>query len=476
MSLLRKTVHAVSWTLGGRQLQQLATLFITAVLAKLLTPEDFGLMGMVTVLSGMAMILSDTGFSAAVIQRNNLTQVHYSTLFWVNLGIGLTVSCLFFFAAPLIAAFYQRPELTLISQILSVSFTLSALSTIPQALMRRAMRFKRLTIIDTVVHLSTGTAVVVMALNGYGIWALVAQPLIQQTFKAVMMWWHCPWRPSLVLSVPALKDVFNFSANILGLHYLQYFMNNLDYLLVGRFLGAEALGYYTLAYKLMFVPIRNICQEIVKVLFPALSRLQDDPKALLDGIGKALRSTCYIVFPMLMGMFMVADIFIETIFGEQWAPTIEVLQVLCLVGLVQAVITVLSVVFRATGQPQRELRIHVARLVVMSVVLLSTIQFGLVPFTWSLLLVTLLFMVVYLRAVAVLLQAPLSPLFAALWPALGISSVMALCLWWLRDLLAKAAVGGAHELALLIVTGAGLYGAGLGLLWLYYRRYDQRLI
>lgn len=476
MSLMRKTIHGVSWTLGGRQVQQLATLFITALLAKLLNPEDFGLMGMVTVLSGMAMILSDTGFSAAVIQRKDLNQTHYSTLFWVNIAIGLTVSALFFLLAPAIALFYQRPELEAISQVLSISFILSALSSIPQALLRRVMRFKRLTIIDTVVHLATGAVVVSMAMMGFGIWSLVAQPLLQQSLKVVMMWWYCPWRPSLVVSISALKDVFRFSANILGLQYLQYFMNNLDYLLVGRFLGAEALGYYTLAYKLMFVPIRNICQEIVKVLFPALSRVQDDPRALLDGLAKALRSTCYIVFPMLMGMYMVADVFIETVFGERWRPTIEVLQVLCLVGLVQAVITVLSVMFRAMGRPERELRIHFARLITMTVVLAAALPFGLVPFTWSLLAVTSLFLVVYLRAVGVLLGCSLRPLLSAIWPALGVSLMMALCLWWVRGQLAQNALGGVNELVILIVSGAALYGFGVALLWLYYRRMDQSLI
>ncbi len=476
MSLLRKTIHGVSWTLGGRQVQQLATLFITALLAKLLNPEDFGLMGMVTVLSGMAMILSDTGFSAAVIQRKDLNQTHYSTLFWVNIAIGLAVSMLFYLLAPAIASFYQRPELQAISEVLSVSFLLSALSSIPQALMRKAMRFKRLTLIDTTVHLVTGTVVVMMAMSGFGIWSLVAQPLLQQTLKGVLMWWYCPWQPSFVLSLTALRDVFRFSANILGLHYLQYFMNNLDYLLVGRFLGAEALGYYTLAYKLMFVPIRNICQEIVKVLFPALSRLQDNPQALLDGIGKALRSTCYIVFPMLMGMFMVADVFIDTVFGERWLPTIEVLRVLCLVGVVQAVITVLSVVFRATGCPERELRIHLARLLAMTVVLTAALPFGLVPFTWSLLAVTSLFLVVYLRAVGLLLGCSLRPLLNAIWPALGVSLAMALFLWGVRGLLVQSGLGGVNELVILIASGALLYGVGVALLWLYYRRMDQSLI
>ncbi|MBY6188697.1 MOP flippase family protein [Marinobacter hydrocarbonoclasticus] len=476
MNLVQKTIHSVSWTLGGRQIQQLATLVITAILAKLLDPEDFGLMGMVTVLSGMAMILADTGFSAAVIQRDNLTQTHYSTLFWINLAIGIAVSVLFYLSAPWIAAFYQRPELIPISQVLALTFTLSALSSIPQALLRRVMRFKRLTIIDTAVHLVTGVTVVAMAIKGYGIWALVAQPLLQQGLKLVLMWWYCPWRPSLTVSIPALKDVFRFSANILGLQYLQYFMNNLDYLLVGRFLGAEALGYYTLAYKLMFVPIRNICQEIVKVLFPALSRLQDDPAALLRGLAKALRSTCYIVFPMLMGMFMVADVFIESIFGERWYPTIAVLQVLCLVGLVQSVITVLSVGFRAVGSPERELRIHLARLLVMTLALLTAIPFGLTPFTWTLFGVTALFLTVYLGSVARLLGGRVAPLLSAMWPALVISLLMTLCLWGVRALLGQWAIGSVNALVVLILSGVALYGAGIAILWLYYRRMDQSFI
>ncbi|MBY5994265.1 MOP flippase family protein [Ferrimonas balearica] len=476
MSLVKKTITAVSWTLGGRQLQQLATLVITAILAKLLSPEDFGLMGMVTVLSGMAMILSDTGFSAAVIQRKDLSQIHYSTLFWVNMGISVLVAGAFFLAAPAIADFYHRPELVAISQALSCTFVLSALNTIPQALMRKKMRFKRLTIMDTGVHLATGLVVVTLALMGYGVWALVAQPIIQQSFKAVALWNNCPWRPEWRFSLAALKDVFSFSINILGIQYLQYFMHNLDYLLVGRFLGAEALGYYTLAYKLMFVPIRNICQEIVKVLFPALSQLQDDAVALTRGIIRALRSTCFIVFPMLMGMYMVADAFILSIFGETWFKTIEVLKVLCLVGLVQSVITVLSVVFKSLGRPEVELKVNIVRLIVMSMVLYTAIDWGLVAFTWALFFVTALFLAVYLKSVSVLLGTQPATLLKALLPSLVISSLMALALWWLRGVLNAGAYTGLSELLVLVLVGAVLYALGLGALWLHYRRLNQSLV
>ncbi|GAA4890800.1 MOP flippase family protein [Ferrimonas pelagia] len=473
-SLKQKTLRGVGWTIGARQIQQGVTLVITAILANLLSPADFGLVGMVTILVGLAMILADTGFSAVIVQDQSLGQRHYSTLFWLNLAIGVVVALAFYWSAPAVAWFYGRDELIPLAQVLSVSFVLSSFSSLPEALMRKEMDFKALSVIDTSVHLLVGAIVVLMALNGFGIWSLVAQPLLQQSLKAVLMWWHCSWRPSFLVSFYALRDVFQFSANMLLLRYLHYTMANMDYVIVGRFLGPDLLGIYTLAYKVMFVPIRNICLEIVKVLFPAFSQIQDDPVAFARAYLRALRSTCYVVLPMLMGMVIVAEPFIQTVFGEQWQGAVPVLKLLCFVGMLHIFIALSGVVFRALGRPGLELKINVVRFVLVLPALLVAIQYGLVLFVWVLLIATALFTLVQQIYVGRLLQCDWRDCISALLPPLGVSLVMGALLLWLQIVLASASP--LSQLLVLALSGGAIYLLGVALIWWCCRAWNIRFI
>ncbi len=460
-----RVLQGTGWTLGARQVQQLATLLVMAYLATVLSPEDFGLVGMVMVLAGLANVLADTGFSAAVIQDQRLGQRHYSTLFWINLAVGAAVSALFFMSASLIAQFYQREELILISQVLAGSFFLSSLSTLPQAILRKKMAFKRLSIADTAVYLLTGGIVVAMAWAGVGIWSLVLQPILQQFLKALILWPLSRWRPSMVLSLAALKDVYRFSVSILGLQYLQYLMANLDYLLIGRFLGAEALGIYTLAYKVMFVPIRNICLEVVKVLFSAFSKIQADKDHFRDLYLNSMRMTALVVMPMLTGMFLVADPFVVTVFGSKWEMAIPVLKVLCLVGLVQSVVAHSGVVFRALGFPGLELKINIVRFLVTLAVLLWVLQFGLLAFTWALLGLSTLFMLVQQSMVKRFLEYQHIDWLVALGPPFLLSFLMALLLLVLQGLWPMGSWGHLQKLLVLVTVGASFYAIGVGVWW-----------
>ncbi|GAA5193583.1 lipopolysaccharide biosynthesis protein [Ferrimonas gelatinilytica] len=446
-------------------MQQAATLLVMAFLATVLSPEDFGLVGMVMVLAGLANVLADTGFSAAVIQDQRLGQRHYATLFWVNLAVGSAVSVFFFFSASLIAAFYQREELVLISQVLACSFFLSSLSTLPQAILRKNMSFKELSIADTVVYLLTGSIVVAMAWGGAGIWSLVLQPIIQQLLKALILWPLSGWRPSFILSWSALKDVYRFSFSILGLQYLQYLMANLDYLLIGRFLGAEALGIYTLAYKVMFVPIRNICLEVVKVLFSAFSKIQAEKDQFRALYLDSMRMTALIVMPMLTGMFLVADPFVVTVFGPQWEMAVPVLKVLCLVGLVQSVVAHSGVVFRALGFPGLELKINIVRFFVTLGVLLWALQFGLLVFTWALFGLSTLFMLVQQSMVKRFLDYRHVDWLMALQPPFLLSLMMAILLMVLQGIWPMASWGHLQRLLVLVAVGVGFYSIGVGVWW-----------
>jgi PST family polysaccharide transporter len=469
MSLLTKVVRAMRWSLAGRQVQQAATLIITAVLAKLLTPEDFGLIAMVTVLSGLAMLISDTGFSAAIIQNQRMTQEHYSTVFWVNAGMGTAVALAFYFAAPLVADFYQAPRLVAITQVLASTFFLAATITVPQALLRKAMRFKALSIIDTLSYLLAGVIVIVLALQGVGVWVLVIQVILQQIFKCLAIWLACRWHPQFLFSTVAFREVFSFSSNILGLKFLYYLSNNMDYLLIGRFLGAEALGYYTLAYRIMFIPIRSICHEINKVLFPAFSQIQQDKQRVIRAFLRTIKSVALIVMPMLLGIWCIAPEFVAVAFGEQWLPAVPILQILCIAGIFQAIPSASGMIFQSQGRPGLELLLNIVRVLLLFCVLMSSVAYGLVVFTSALTVFSALWIVVLFVCLKRLIDLSALQVLRSLLQPVLLSVLMALAVWLAREQLATFHLTRLQMMLALVTTGCLIYGAGILALWQFYR-------
>jgi len=376
MQLGLKIINGIGWTLAGRQVQQFTTLITLAILALYLRPADFGLIGMLTVISGFAMLICDTGFSAALIQNQRLSHKHYSSVFWVNLLVGIVVFALCYLSSGFVADFYNAPELTALMQALSFVFILIGTGTVPQALLRKEMKFKRLVIIESCSHVFTGLVVIYMALIGLGVWALIVQIMLQQAIKIVCIWLCVQWRPSVYFSYSKFKEVFDFSANVLGLKIIYYCINNMDYILIGRFLGPEILGYYTLAYKIMFIPIRNICQEINKVLFPAFSAIQSNKHLVLSLYLQSLKGTALIIMPMLLGMIAIAEEFVMVFFGEGWLQAVGILQLLCVVGILQAIPSASGTVFQSLGRAGFMLILSVVNATLLFSVLITSVHFG----------------------------------------------------------------------------------------------------
>ncbi|SHI26543.1 polysaccharide transporter, PST family [Ferrimonas marina] len=452
---------------GGKQVQQIVGLLVTMTLANWLGPEAFGLMSMVMVFAGLARILADSGIAAAIIQRQDLTPLHCHSLFWLSLLIASVVGIAFYLAAEPIAAFYRRTELIPVVQVMAWLFPLAALCAVPQALMRRQMRFKALTLVETVAHAGAGATALLLAWLGFGLWSLVSQPLAFHGIRSGLICLVSGWRPQLRFSLASVRQVFQFSARMVGVQYLQYGIYNLDQLLVGQFLGATALGFYNLAQKLMLVPIRSVCLEIAKVLFPALSKLQGEPAALRQHYLRSMKATAFLVLPMLLGIWVVADPLVTLFFGDAWLAAIPILKVLCWVGICQQLITVSSVVFRALDRLDLELWLNLGRLVVMALLLLPAVEYGLEPFSWVRLSLALAFAL--LQQWVVLRMLALSParwLQSTVAPVLCVSSMVALLLWIQPNLLTQPI---RWQLALLIGSGVVVYLLCVGGYWRWCR-------
>lgn len=350
MSLRKKTISGLFWSVlsqGGKQVSQFV---ITAILARLLSPADFGLVAMATVFTGFAMIFGELGISSALIQKQDLDEDHWSSAFWLNLLVGFFLAIIFYFSAPFIALFYKKPELVSILQVLSINFILVSFTIIQQTILTKEMNFRSLMVRDILAVIVSGFLGIVLAFRGWGVWSLIVQTLTFSIVNGVLLWILSKWRPRFVFSRLAIRDIFHFSANVTGFQIINYFGRNIDQLLIGKFLGTQALGYYSLAYKLMLLPLQNISWMITRVMFPAFSLIQNDITKLRVNYLKMIKYIAVITIPLMLGLFFIAKDLVLVFYGPKWLLTVSLIQVLVFCGMVQSIGTTVGIIYQSLGR------------------------------------------------------------------------------------------------------------------------------
>jgi O-antigen/teichoic acid export membrane protein len=351
MSEIRsRTVRGLAWTGAGRLGQQVIQFGITVALARLLVPADFGLVGLILVFTGFASVFVDVGLSGAVIQRRELTERHLSTAFWLNVAAGIALSGIVAGLSPLIAAFYGDPSLVALTLAMSANFAVAGVGLVPRALIQRSMNFRRLTFIETAAAAVAGIAAVLGAFAGLGVWSLIMLTLITTFLTTVSLWFATRWRPSRIIDRAALRDLWGFSGGVLGFQTINYWARNFDNLLVGKVLGSAPLGIYSRAYNIMLVPISQVNQVTTRVMFPALSRLHEDPQRVKRAYLRAVGLIALFTFPAAVGLFVAAEPFVLTLYGPNWSEMILILQILCIPALLQSIGTTTGWIYQSQGR------------------------------------------------------------------------------------------------------------------------------
>lgn len=352
MTLEQKTIGGVKWS-SISQFIRIGTQIITSViLARLLLPEDFGLLGMALVFIGLVNIFNDMGIGSAIVQKQDINQKNLSSIFWFNILIGALAMLILILAAPFIARFYAEDSLTPMISVMSVSFLFTSLSKVQNSLLLKELKLKKLALLELTSAISASLLGISMAYLGYGVWSLVAQNVSMTFIYAALVWIKEHWKPVLHFNWGDIKTIIGFSANLSGFNLVNYFSRNADYLLIGKFLGATALGYYTLAYTMMLFPLSNISSILSKVMFPALSQVQNDNSKFKLFYLKSTKYIAFVSFPMMLGLFAIADEFVLIVFGAKWVPVIFLIKVLSFVGLMQSIATMSGTIFLAKGRTE----------------------------------------------------------------------------------------------------------------------------
>jgi len=334
-----------------------ATFFLgmasTVVLARLLTPQDFGLIAMVTAVTGFVMMFKDMGLSMATVQKAEVNHAQISTLFWINVALSLGVMLVTAALAPIIAWFYGEPRLTWITLALASAFIFSGLTIQHQALLNRNMRFGTLALIGIIGQLAGIVAAIIAAWYGADYWALVIGQLATAIAGAIAVWVACGWRPGLPVRRSGVRKMLAFGGNLTGFNFLNYFARNADNLLIGKFWGSGPLGLYSKAYGLLMLPIRQITAPIAAVAIPALSRLQDDHDKYKRYYYQAISTIAFITMPLVAMLAALSDEIIRIVLGGKWTGAAIIFKILAFAAVFQPVVSTAGWVYVSLGQAKR---------------------------------------------------------------------------------------------------------------------------
>ncbi len=353
----RGAVHGVFWTALQSLGVRLFSLVVFIVLARLLTPSDFGLVAMAGVFIALGEALVAQGFGAAITQREDLEPAHESTAFWTNLLLGLGLGGLLWVAAPLISALYRQEALTPVLRWLSPVLVLRGAVAVPVGLLQRRFQFRALAIRSITAASIGGVAGIVAAFSGWGVYALVVQQLVGAILDVVVVWSAAAWWPRLVFSVRHLKDLLAYSSYLLGSGLLGLVSRRADDFLIGVVLGDAALGIYAVAYRGLQILEQMFAKTGAVVAFSGFSRLQGQPERMREAFYQSTRAASVFAMPVFVGVAALAPSAVPFVFGDQYVQSGRVLQVLALVGILHGVSYFNYAVYNGVARPDIVLKL-----------------------------------------------------------------------------------------------------------------------
>jgi len=321
-NLVKKTVQGGMAIGVVRVVNLVISLGSIAILARLLRPEDFGLVAMVWAILGFVMVFREAGLSLATVQKKDVTHEQVSNLFWVNLGLGVAIAILIVSASPIFSVLYNDPRLAPIAAALSVPAIFSGLTIQHQALARRHMKFWLVQISGLCGSVLGIATAIFVAWKGGAYWALVGQRTVSSAATCAILWMTVPWRPGLPRRGTGVRSMLQFGANIMGGRFIKMFPQQLDKILIGSIAGEASLGFYSKAKRLMMLPLREINNPANSVTFPALSRVQDDPKTYKNYYYQGIKLLVSLVLPAIICLAIVADDLVPVFLGKGWGDVV----------------------------------------------------------------------------------------------------------------------------------------------------------
>jgi len=417
-NLTKLTAFGILWTGISRLSTQLFHFIIIVILARLLTPEDFGIVGLAAIFLGFITTINELGLSAAIVQRKEIDELHLSTSFWASVFAGITLFVIVILASPFVADFFQEDIVQPILIVSAIGLIIGSFIVVHQALLEKSLSFKKLTIAEVCAAVVSGIVSVFLAISGYGVWSLVFGGLFGSFISVIILWKIVAWRPSLRFSFARFKELFGFGSHVMGSRVLNYIDSNVDYLVVGKLLGISALGYYSFAYHLIMFPLNRISTMVTRVTFPAFSTIQDDNDTSRKGYLKVVQYISLITFPMLAGMFVVAPEFVVVVYGAKWAPMILPLQILCLAGAIHSVGHTVGTILLSKGRADIQFKWNVFSAIVLPIAVIIGVNYGIAGVAVAITVMAVLLFPIIQTITNKLIDLSMFSYFKAIYPAI----------------------------------------------------------
>lgn len=379
-----KVVSGVAWSAAEKVGSMLLQMVVSIVVARLLMPEDFGVLAILTFFTALSTLFVDSGFSQTLIRKSEPTESDYKSVFIFNLVVATALYLLLVALSPTIASYYNLPIIKQIAPVLMLLLPLSALGVIQNTLFARQFRFALLSRINFTSSAVAGAVAIVMALNNCGVWSLVGQRLAQMTTKSVLLWIYGSWRLEGSFSLDSLRQMGGFSFRLLAKDTISYLYNNIAQLFIGKIYSADTLGYFNQAQKLKELPVTSAVQSFQSVTYPALSNIKDNPAKFAESFRYVLMMTAAVMFPAMVGMIAVADDMFMLLLGERWMPTVPYFKILSLTGLMLPLSMIAYNVLKVAGDGRVIVRIEVVAKVIMTAILALTIPHSVMAVAWGL--------------------------------------------------------------------------------------------
>lgn len=369
---------------------QAVSLVVSIVLARILSPSDYGTIALITVFINILNVFVDSGLGSALIQKKDADNIDFSTVFYTNVVFCVVLYAVMFFASPLIAKFYNRPELTSLVRVLSITILISGVKNIQQSYVSRTLQFRKFffaTLVGTIIAAVLG---IWMAYHGAGVWALVTQQLTNLTIDTIILWITVKWRPDFVFSFQRLKGLFSYGWKLLVSALLDTVYNNLRNLIIGKKYSSEDLAFYTKGELFPKTIVSNINNAIDSVLLPAMSAEQDDKIRVKQMTRRAIKTSTFCIAPLMMGLAACAENIVKLLLTDKWLFCVPFLRIFCITYMFFPIHTANLNAIKAVGRSDLFLKLEIIKKIVGFIILLSTMWFGVMVIAYSMLLASLL--------------------------------------------------------------------------------------
>lgn len=453
-SLSEKSLSAIIWLLLDKLGSSTANFIVTIVLARLLSPEDFGLVAMVMVFFEFSSVFVESGFSTALIREKEISEVDKSTTFIFNFISALFFYGILFVSAPAIAAFFNQEILVWIVRIMGLNLIFNAFSIIQRTSLIQQVHFKTQTKIRFFTTTLSGLLAIVLAYQGWGVWSLVVRFVIMDLLDSVLLWAMNRWRPSAGFSKTSFKKLFGFGSKILAAAVLDKFYTHIYKLLIGKFFTAATLGFYTQANNFTNMVINTLFRTIHNVTYPVLSKLQDDTEKLKAGYRKILKLSSFVIIPALVTLGVLAEPVLIALVGEKWLPSAPMLQLLCLSGLTYHFSTINLNMLLVLGRSDLGLKLEVIKKVNITIAIITGIQFGIYGLIIGEVITSYLNLLINAYYSDKFLHYSIREQFKDIFPTISFSAITAAILFFVKDL---PAMPGLPHIILFFAAGSFFY-------------------